>query len=286
MKNRLFLSLLLTCACADPAAPMTVEVVEPEEVVVDTPPDEHDAGPEEEDAGEPVAEAPETIPVAQMLARSFPWRNPRYIAQCRRESRRDAASALSIFSKDEARERARQAARRGELDETLIFARMVYGETGPPQAGRNDDPGTPLWDEAVALLSVIDARRGELSRVEMMVAYGPRRVFPHPTSERNWWVAELQLDGRRPPSWPAPRNRRFHSYPRWRTYGCPRWLATIDAVRRVLRAHPSRIEPGEGPCEERPDHWGGAMDQPRADSQGWRRIQCGTSLNRFYVTDS
>lgn len=273
-------AVLLLCACSSPA------IAEPRPVrplLVEIPDARVEALANMAPEPEPEPELAPSIPVAQAVAhRPPPYRNARYIARCRRESRSDAPEVERVESKPEARHRARQAARAGELDEVLVLARIAHGETGTPRPGTNDDEATPLWDEAEAILAVLDERRGGMSRVEMFVNYSPRRVYPHPEDVRQQWIAELQLDGRRPPSWPRPRQRRFHNHPAWRTWGCPRWLATVDAVHRVLEAHPRRIE--RGPCEETPDHWGGAAgidDHPLR--LGWRRIDCGITRNRFWA---
>lgn len=229
-----------------------------------------------------------TLTVAEATrVHPMPHRNPRYRARCRREGLRVAPEAEAIVSKSEARARARRLARAGRLDEVLLLSRIAFGETGTPQPGRNDDPSTPLWDEAEAFLAVLDGRRGIMSREEMFVAYSPRRVFPHPAAEenprtahvRNMWIAELQIDGSKPPSWPRTASNGF---PHWRSYGCPRWLAAVDAVQRLLAAVPQRIV--AGPCGERPDHWGGRVgldDHPI--ELGWRLVDCGHTLNRFWV---
>lgn len=242
------------------------------------------------DAGEPDAGAPdaglpdageeiETVLVSHSQTPSY--RNLRLLEQCRREGRRNAEEATTKENKDEARERARALAVAGEFDLVLVLARVAYGETGVPRA-TNDDPSTPVWEELWAFLAVIDGRRGSMSRVEMLVNYSPRRIFPHPEDVRQRWIAELQLDGTRPPSWPAWRGARWHHYPPWRSYGCPRWLATVEAVERTLRLLPDRVE--KGPCEEKPDHWGGARGvDDRALELGWRQVDCGPTRNRFWV---
>jgi hypothetical protein len=222
------------------------------------------------------AGAQEGVRVTQRQA----YRNPRYVQRCRVEARRDAPESSTVEDRSEARSRAVLLARSRQLDPVLLLARIAYGESGTPQPGRNDDPRTPLVDEYEAFLAVMDSLRGQMSREEMMVRYAPRRVFPRAEDSRQRWVSEVQLDGSRPPSWPAPRNRRFHPHPGWRHYGCPRWLATVDAARAVLRAHPTDV--GRGPCERQPDHWGGAMDDHRALRAGWRPVDCGTTLNNFW----
>lgn len=236
---------------------------------------------------QPSVDAQEVLSVAAAggLASRAPYRHPRYQAACRRESRLDTAAAVTIEDRGEARERALEEARSGRLDEVLIFARLAYGETGTPVPGLNDDPSTPLVDEYEGFLAVIDHRRGRMSRVEMMIQYGPRRVFPRESDIRQRWIAELELDGRRPPSWPAPRNQRFHSHPAWRHYGCPRWLATVDAVRDLFRRYEGR-RVGRGPFPEVPHHWGGDMDAWRAQQGGWRTIRYPFARNNFWVVPS
>jgi len=298
MRNPLTACLVLLAACsleppASPAIITPIIAIEPELVeIVETP----DAGEPvaAPDAGEPVA-AP-TVAEATRAQQPLPYRNPRYIRRCRRESRRDAPAVEAIVNKPEARARARALARAGRLDDVLILSRIAYGETGTPVPGRNDDPSTPRWDEVEAFLAVLDGRRGLMSRAEMFAAYSPRRVFPHPAAEenprnahiRNMWIAELQLDGSRPPSWPRERGV-YSPHPTWRRYGCPRWLATVDAVRRTLRLASRRVVPvsaGErtGPCAEQPDHWGGRVGiDDHAVELGWRLVNCGHTNNRFWV---
>jgi len=217
-----------------------------------------------------------TVLVSDIMA-PMPYRNRRYVARCRREARRDAPAAITVEDRDEARRRARALARAGMLDPVLVFARMSYGEAGTPLPGRNDD-------DYYGMLAVMDAQRGAMSRVEMFVNYSPRRIFPMESDVRMRWIAELQIDGSRPPSWPAPRHVRRQTAPSWAAYGCPRWLATVDAVKRLLRSHNATV--GAGPCTEVPHHWGGTMDTPRALRMGWRRISCGTTVNGFWVVPS
>lgn len=270
--------LFLSCFSATTEAPLEVQVVDPVEVEL----------PEIEEKlalPQPTEPAPATVSVAEMQRERAAYRDPRYVRRCGTESRRDTPVAERVEDRDEARARARALARSGELDTVLIFARVLYGETGTPNPRHNDDPRTPLWDEAEAILAVIDQRRGRMSRVEMMVNYSPRRVFPETDDERQQWIAELELDGTRPASWPRARQLRHHEYPPWRQYGCPRWLASVDAARRVIRAHPDRI--GAGPCKEVPDHWGGTMDRYGFE-RGWRRVQCarGFTRNLFWIVPS
>lgn len=230
----------------------------------------------------PTVDAQEVISARAAGAMPAPYRNPRYRALCRAASRNDAEVAVTIESRTEARERGLEEARAGHLDEKLVFARLAYGETGTPQPGVNDDPSTPLVDEYEGFLAVIDHRRGQLSRVEMMIQYGPRRVFPRAEDVRQRWIAELQMDGTRPPSWPRPRGRRFHDYPTWEHYGCPRWLATVDAVRALFRRYEGH-RVGRGPFPEVPHHWGGDMDAWRAERGGWRTIRYRFTRNNFWV---
>lgn len=228
----------------------------------------------------PTVAPPATISVADMMRRrgalAMPYRHPSYVRRCNEESRRDTGPSTLIESKDDARSRATVLARAGRLDEVTIFARMIYGEAGTPQPGRNDN-------DAIVMLAVIDALRGSRSRVEMMVHFAPRRVFPSGLSEHQRWIAELEADGARPPSWPAPRGRRHHQYPAWRHYGCPRWLATVDQARELLQQYRDR-RVGRGPCNEVPTSWGGEMDDHRMIRIGATRLQCGTMLNHPWRT--
>lgn len=276
------ITLLLSCSSGAPPEVITpvaeeVEALDGGEVVSDPEP----VVEAEVELGEVEVVVPvETISVAEMVSQRPAHRDPRYTSRCRGMSRSHAPVAETVGDKDQARARAVADARAGLLNEALLFARVVHGETGAPSR-QNDDPATPLWDEAEAILAVIDSRRGEAGRVEMLARYSPRRVFPHPEDERQKWIAELQADGRRPPSWPRPRGRRHHEHPTWESYGCPRWLATLDAVQRVLSAY-ERRSVGAGPCEQEPDHWGGEMDT-YGETLGWRRVSCGVTRNLFWV---
>lgn len=221
------------------------------------------------------------IPAALASTRPrAPYRNPQYRLQCRREARISTFRAEAMESKPEARTRARALARAGDIDPVLFFSRIAYGEEGTPRPGRNDNGYE-------AMLAVLDFRRqhiGGISRVEMFAIYSPRRIFPHPeTSHHQAWIAETELNGHRPPSWPRARGARSAIYPTWRDYGCPRWLATIDAVRELFEEHPDDI--GTGPCRERPHHWGGDMDY-HDDNPLWRQIHCGITEDRFWVVDA
>jgi hypothetical protein len=275
MRADLCLAALLCCGCSfvSPAPELAQARSEPiviEPLVTDLRAHLREEDREEEvveveaDAGTPAAAI--SVADAVRVPRPAAYRNPRYIARCRREARGNAPEAETMESKPDARARARGLARAGSLDVLLLLSRIAYGETGTPRPNVNDNPATPTWDEVEAFLAVLDGRRGGMSRAEMFVSYSPRRVF----------------DGARPPSWPRPRQRRFHGYPGWRNYGCPRWLATVDAVRRVLEAHPRRVT--TGPCERRPDHWGGAVGiDEHAVRLGWHLVDCGSTRNRFWV---
>lgn len=233
-----------------------------------------------------MAQGPNTVPVQELTSRvhrglrAAPYRHERYRRQCREDAALDAPEATLVHDRSEARRRAITVARRGAIDPVLLFARVVYGETGTPYPGRNDDLSTPRVDEYEAILAVIDQRRGERNREEMLATYAPRRIFPSPEDARQRWIAELQLDGRRPPSWPRALGDR--QYPGWRSYGCPRWLAAVDAAREVWDYYRGRPI-GVGPCDEAPDHWGGRMDDPRAIQSGWRRVSCGRTRNNFWI---
>lgn len=204
-----------------------------------------------------------------------PYERAIYRRRCRAVRWQRGEAALTMDLKSDARERARALARAGELDEILLFARILHGETGTPRRA-NDDPSTPLWEEAQAILMVLDGRRGAMSRAEMFAAYSPRRLFPHPEDQRQLWVAELALDGAMPPHWP-----RHIAHPRWTSWGCPRWLATLDAAKRVLESAPGRLTEG-GPCEEVPDHWGGEVGIDDREHLGWRQIDCGSHVRNRY----
>ena len=214
----------------------------------------------------PAASADGTVDARVAGLRRAPYRNPRYVRRCRSEARREAPAGVTVESREEARDRAVQLVRHHRLDTALLFARIVYGESGTPSPGVNDN-------EPLAILAVIDAQRGAMTRAEMMARYSPRRVFASPTDARQLWIAELQANGSKPPSWNSPAN--------WRAYGCPRWLATLESARRVLSRHPGRV--GAGPCAEVPHHWGGDMDSHRAEARGWLRVDCGVTRNTFWV---
>lgn len=271
---RLIAIAAVCLSCSEPAAPAPTPEPEPTVVAEPTPPP--DAEPPAPDVDEPVT-VPAAIAVSEVV-RIPVYEQDRYRRRCRTESRRAAPSAERVEDRDEARQQARLMARDRAIDPVVMFARIAYGETGPPQLGENDHPSTQLWDEAEAFLAVIDQRRGRMSRLEMMAVYSPRRVFPRPDDRRQQWLAEVQRDGRTPPSWPT-------SGPPWRTYGCPRWLATVDAAKAVLEARDESV--GKGPCDEVPDHWGGSFDTFPFE-HGWRRVVCagGHTRNLFWAVPS
>ena len=280
MFGRFVLCALLTGCASErrPPPPVSVWAVTPVEVILAEPEEELDA----EDAGPP----PETVRAPEPPA----YRRPRYIQRCRRDRWTGHPEAETVEVKDDARERARALARANELDEVLIFSRMAYGEEGTPTENNADG--------YAAMLSVIDFRRQftregmrvvrrprPLSRIETMVAYSPRRVFPRPgdgqRAVHQQWLAEVELDGGRPFSW-RKLIYRNPGHPRWQHYGCPRWLATVDEVRELFLRYPE--DTGRGPCEERPHHWGGDMDD-HSDDPRWRIIDCGATEDTFWVVE-
>jgi len=264
--------------CSPPPTRTEIRPVAPIEILLDGGFDAGVSCPTPTEEEEPDAHA---ITVAEALRfRALnPYMSPHFRPICRRDSwRGDLELAETVLSKPEARVRARSLARAGALDELLIFARVLYGEEGPPT---HENP-----DGAAAILAVIDYQRNRMSRVEMMVNYGPRRVFPHPgegrRKTRSRWLAGTALNGRRPRAWRDELIVHNPGHPRWRFYGCPRWLSTIDWARDTLELYPETV--GAGPCEEVPHHWGGDMDD-HADDCHWRVVDCGVTEDTFWVVD-
>ena len=99
---------------------------------------------------------------------------------------------------------------------------------------------------------------------------GQGEWMPHATKacSRRRWICGLVESAGRPEGWPASL-----AWPRYRQ----RWIDTIAHAHKVI-AHEVAL-----PCDERPEHWGGAMDDHRARRAGWRRIRCAPRvLNHFW----
>jgi len=99
-----------------------------------------------------------------------------------------------------------------------------------------------------------------------MKAYSSRAtgVAP-PRSDRTRWIAQLRLDGARPPA--------YNRTEPW-SEARPRWMAAIAAARADLRSTPPPPS-----CRYRADHWGGRGIDDRTDD-GWFESQCDGTLNR------
>lgn len=141
----------------------------------------------------------------------------------------------------------------------LDLARICAGEAGLVDANEIGD--------CAAIVHVLQ-RRAERQGVPltyMTRAYSGRHVgveaSPRP------WVAGLRLDGRQPAEWPASAS--------WARYR-PAWLELVRHVDDVLEGAVLNPCPGA-------DHWGGRMDDHRAERAGWTRIECDMpTRNRFW----
>ena len=96
-----------------------------------------------------------------------------------------------------------------------------------------------------------------------------RRVFDPIALGRRPWIAYLRADGAEPRDWPQHLSWRAHR---------PAWLRLMGLARSLVSTGDAR--PGV-PCE--PDTWGGAMDRERARRLRLVRIDCGPTVNDFYV---
>jgi len=137
-------------------------------------------------------------------------------------------------------------------------ARVSVGEAGW-------DPAT---GDAAAITNVLRRRaerRGvSISRMARLYSTGH---FDGARSRRRW-IAGLTLAASRPSGWPAQLA--------WRGDYRARWLAMVEHVRSVLRGEVPDPCPGA-------DHWGGPMDDWRAERAGWARVECRSpTRNRFW----
>lgn len=131
--------------------------------------------------------------------------------------------------------------------------------------------GEAGWDPATgdcaAIVHVLRGRaeRQGVSLARMVHAYSGRHTgreaSPRP------WVAHLRLDGEQPAEWPASAS--------WTRYRQP-WLVLVAHVRDVLAGNV------DDPCDGEADHWGGPMDDHRAERAGWTRLDCGPTRNHFW----
>ena len=132
------------------------------------------------------------------------------------------------------------------------------------EAGWSTDTG-----DCAAIVSLLMRRADRLGlRPRVMVRAYSSRHFDRERTDRRRWIAHLALDGSRPRGWP-----RQLAWERYR----PRWLATVEHVRAVLRGEVA------DPCGGEADHWGGPMDDHRARRAGWTRVECSApTRNRFW----
>lgn len=81
------------------------------------------------------------------------------------------------------------------------------------------------------------------------------------------WVAQLTATAERPDAWPPGL-----AWPRYQR----RWLWTIRHARKVLRGEVA------SPCIGPVDHWGGAMDDHRAERVGLERVRCDSGVRNHF----
>lgn len=143
-----------------------------------------------------------------------------------------------------------------ELDVSL--ARVCVAEAG----WNVDETG-----ECAAIYAVA-VSRAEARRVPVLQALRDyaRNHFDAGRSSRPW-VAGLDASGNTPPQWPARL-----PWPRYR----PRWLLIIAHAQKVIAGDV------EIPCVGPVEHWGGAMDDARANRAGLVRVTCSGTLNHFW----
>jgi hypothetical protein len=148
------------------------------------------------------------------------------------------------------------------------------------------------WDsgDGYAIHHVLQrgARRQGISWRAYARAYARRAtgavVTTHP---RLSWVAGLREDGLAPLSWPRVITRRVgdevrvEPHPPWSQFRA-RWLAVLERAREVATWSEADHETW-GMCAEPPDHWGGEVDEARAQRLGLVPIDCGPGpANTFY----
>lgn len=107
--------------------------------------------------------------------------------------------------------------------------------------------------------------RGDVARGLRLYA---RSAHNTARTDRRRWVAHLDGTLEQPEGWPANLSWDRHS---------PLFDHVLEGSKRILAGE---LRHG---CSETPWHWGGAMDRHRAVRNRWRQIDCGATVNEFWV---
>lgn len=153
--------------------------------------------------------------------------------------------------------------------DAVILARVCFHESGWTST-----------DDCAGIKEVLvnGSERHGLSFRSYALAYSGRALRGETSRS---WVAQLGPRGRRPSRWPvtwdSPTGPRPH--PGWSVFR-DRWMDLLGLAERLMDGTAS------GKCETSPHDWGGPMDDARAERIGLIRIDCGETLNRFYLRPS
>ncbi|MFW6049757.1 MAG: hypothetical protein ACODAU_01210 [Myxococcota bacterium] len=121
-------------------------------------------------------------------------------------------------------------------------------------------------DDCAAIAQVL-IRRARGKPLGVMARAYSTRVFERNRRDARRWIAHLHPAGLRPEGWPETL-----PWEKWQK----RWLALYQHAGRILRGEV------DNPCQRPPDHWGGDMDDWRAEKAGWRKVNCGDTHNNFW----
>jgi hypothetical protein len=155
----------------------------------------------------------------------------------------------------------------------LYLARLMVSEGGWDS---ERDHAAVAWSIA-GRLEALGRRRGSTVRTLDDAIFRYADVLADPRTDRQRWVSALPVP---PPGVPWER-------PRVSTVGEPlpsraeAWGSILGRARAFLEGRLAC------PCAERPDHWGGPVDDERAARAvargAMREVDCGSTGNRFFV---
>jgi len=171
------------------------------------------------------------------------------------------------------------------ISDQLALARICASEAGLPE--RRPEGGWRFFDDCPAIYAAIDfgARQTDMRWQSFARAYS-RRVMNQTITGPRAWVAHLEASGAEPSGWPTvvTRMRRdgtasVEPHPPWRAYR-EAWRALYEHAGEVLAGRVT------APCEGPVSDWGGTMDRERAERIGLIDVECGTTVNDFYIRPS
>ncbi len=126
-------------------------------------------------------------------------------------------------------------------------------------------------DDCAAIYAVIDAkaRAAGVPFAQYILRHNARTFDPARTGARQW-IPHLDESGNAPAHWPE-------ALVPWVTRGRVLWAARLDEARDLLAGRRRHR------CTRIPWTWGGEMDRERAARLGLVAIDCGRTVNLFYV---